>query len=344
MPEHSSKLASDVPRLDSALLKPILIAVRQKKELSGLSQTFISFHAFHFLRTHPSYSIAKKSQLDELVTYVRKQARTIYGVFQIPSQLSQRNQLLSHCLLKQSSALQTILASHVSTQERMPFYSEFIQAILAQISHIQPNISRASFLDLGCGLHPVAFFSHVPTCASYIAVEQSEVDIAYLQQFFETNKLPARGVACDLVLESKHISSIIPQAVDVCFMFKLLDTLESQERFITYTLFQQIHAKLFVVSFSIRTISAHATDRGATVGWFCKALDRLGYQFHTQVFPSEVVYFCTKADVTLTATPFNTSVVDTLAVCVTSEPDSFTVRKRRVKSDVGSSTQRKKGR
>jgi hypothetical protein len=280
--------------VDSSSLAVIVEQVRQKKELCGLSGAFIEFHAFHFLRTHPAYSISKKAQLDAVVSYVRKQARTIYGVFQIPSLIQFRNQQLPCVSLDDSATISMITSSHISTQERVSFYPEFIQTILAKIYGGKKNLSSISYVDLGCGLHPVAFFSQIRSCSSYLAVEQSEVDAEYLQQFFEKNTLPAKAIGCDLVLELERLPSLLPSSVDVCFMFKLLDTLESQQRFITYTLFEKIPATYFVVSFSIKTISAQTTARGEKVGWFCKAMDRLGYSFESIVFASEVVYICQK--------------------------------------------------
>jgi len=76
--------------------------------------------------------------------------------------------------------------------------------------------------------------------------------------------------------------------VDVCFLFKALDTLEDLERNYSEKLLKKIHAKFVVVSFPTMSIGGRNPIRQR--GWFFRMMRKLGYSADTFELENEI--FC----------------------------------------------------
>ncbi|HLP79387.1 MAG TPA: hypothetical protein VK158_02030 [Acidobacteriota bacterium] len=266
--------------------------VRAKKELAVLGDSFIEYHANEQLRLKPklrelqtlSQKELEKSKLcDELVKFIRAQARKPFGVFQIPSLVQTRESTLPKLSLSDDKNIHAILDSHLSTKERLPYYKEFFQKILDITG--QPK----KILDLACGLNPIAYYAFSNKKTQYVAIDVAQMQA--MQGFFDFNKLPAKAVSIDLIHQLALLSEY-KETFDVCFLLKTLDTLESQKLYVTYDVIKAVKAKYYVASFPIKNVKGMQMDRTSKINWFEKMLPRLGLTWKTIEFDTEVVYIC----------------------------------------------------
>ena len=270
----------------------IVQLVRTKKEYANLSEKFILCHVHEAIRLdvklRESFYARKEATFKKLVKLVREEARKIYGVFQDPSLITTRKELLSETKLTDTDAIHTILSSHISTKERMESYAQFWEQILSLTNHPQ------SILDIGCGLNPVAYFFYTKAISTqYTACELSEYDAAQLESFFIVNNLRgANAVAFDAV---RDLDAYPTQEYDVVLLLKALDTFERQKRYITYDILDRLHAKFIVATFPRSTVKGRRTDRGDQIMWFEKMLARKELSFSRVLLASEIAYICFKS-------------------------------------------------
>lgn len=267
----------------------IIKLVRQRKELQFLSRSFITEHVAEQLRLdkkiRSNYDAGKEATKKQLVKFVREKARKIYGVFQISELIGKRKALLEETKLG-DEAIQTILSSHVSTNERSPYYQQFFDAVFALTG--KPE----SVLDIACGLNPVAFYEYTKlTTVRYVANELSPKDAAQLDSFFELNNVPGTAIGFNAVSD---LDKYPKDSFDMCFLLKALDTLERQKRYITYDILDKIDAQYIVATFPRSNVKGVKNHRGDEIMWFEKMLARAELQFHRILFPSEVCYICFK--------------------------------------------------
>jgi 16S rRNA (guanine(1405)-N(7))-methyltransferase len=76
---------------------------------------------------------------------------------------------------------------------------------------------------------------------------------------------------------------------DVCFMFKLLDSLESKKRWSSEKLFEHVNSKLIIVSFPLKTISGKNEIKGKRK-WFEKIKKDKKYVVEEFMFENEIYY------------------------------------------------------
>lgn len=272
------------------LYKQLITDVRDKKDLQTLSADFIIYWAKEELRLHPKLRILEEKSEDQrskstaykdLIKFIRSKARKPFAIFQVPNLVTKRQELLQTAKLSNEEEITTILESHLSTKERLPFYNEILKNIP----------TNGTILDIACGLNPIAYFFFSSNRNRYIAQEASEIEAESLNAFFKNNKLNATAISFDLVREIKKLKEI---KSDICFAFKTLDTLESQRLYVTYDILKNITAKTLVASFPIKSISGIRMDRSEQIHWFEKMLGRTDFTFTTYVIQNEVFYICTR--------------------------------------------------
>ncbi|MFT4313458.1 MAG: hypothetical protein ACMXYA_03540 [Candidatus Woesearchaeota archaeon] len=272
----------------------VISYVQQKKELQFLSDSFIQSHFIEICRLEKKLrekitqqSVSEFSQSKELKLIgkaIRQKARKIYGIFQDVETIQNRSQISTTSV--DDEHIRTLLKTHISTQERLPYYEEFFKKIFSLTK--KPK----SILDLACGLNPVAYYAFTRELkTSYTACELSEKDVAHLQDFFQYNNVPAKALVCNIVKNTQNI----PQTpVEICFLLKTLDTCEYQQKYITYDILDAIHASYIVASFPIQNIKGKQMNRTKRISWFEKICTRKDYSFHICEFPGEIVYILTK--------------------------------------------------
>ena len=300
----------DILIKNTLLADTLLADVHAKKDLAFLSTDFIIYHASEQLRLNkklrkqfveaPFEKLVKSSEYKQLVKDIRAKCRTSYAVFQIPSLVQRRKDLLETTKLSDTTAMDELLQTHLSTKERISIYPELLALIQNMLQKINCNLSGESVidsvLDLACGLNPIAYYYFTKSIKTrFVCNEQSDLDCAQLNTFFQNNHLPANAHSFDLVRETTKLQlAPLDQKYDVCFLLKTLDTLESQRLYVTYDVLKNIRARLIVASFPIRSIRGKRMDRSEQIFWFEKMLGRLEFKFTRQVIGDEVFYFCNK--------------------------------------------------
>ncbi len=230
---------------------------------------------------------AHSSGTKALIKYVRRHFHDIYEVFQT-NEITQRNTLLLDLTLKDLNRHHELLATHLSTRERLPLYPELYQKLFACTG--KPK----RILDLSCGLNPISFlYMHLPRTTTYIATELCADDCTFIEQYFNKIGLPHYVVRqIDLVREYEKLQEE-EFAADICFLFKVLDICETQQRHITYKILSSIRAPIIIASFSLRNVKGEKMRRTKS-HWFERMCRNLSYSFEALEMPGELFYIVRK--------------------------------------------------
>jgi 16S rRNA (guanine(1405)-N(7))-methyltransferase len=174
---------------------------------------------------------------------------------------------------------------HESTKERLPVYSEIYQRIF----HITGN--PKSILDLGCGLNPLSY-KYMKIKPAYCAIDISSNITNVVNDFFSKNKI--RGKALIMNLREIRTKKLPLPKADVCFMFKLLDSIEIEKGHkLAEQLIKSVSCKWLAISFSTKTLSGKKM-RHPYRGWIEQLCRRLGYFYEILETENEVFYLVRK--------------------------------------------------
>lgn len=239
------------------LFRSLLKDIKKKKELSSLDNVFVKSIVNTCIKENPKIlrkKLNKKSkEYKNLVKEARRRLRIVYGIYHFDSKRG--NQLLNKLKLfldENVGFMETyyeLLSLHKSTKERLGSYPLVYQKIFRITG--EPK----SVLDLGSGLNPLSFTYMGLDELDYTAVELSKKEVAFLNNYFKLMKgfgLKGKAIKMDL-LNLNNYKKL--KKVDICFMFKVLESLEFIERDITKKILKLIPAKYIVVSFSTRSLS-----------------------------------------------------------------------------------------
>ena len=266
--------------------------IKKKKTLTGLSKSILDREINQFFKRNPRVlkelsekdlkSIKRSAIFKKVLKEVRKNLHRSHGAFLSPNS-SKRNQLL------EKRDFIGILKTNLSTKERLDHYDNLYQRVFEITS--KPK----SILDLGSGLNPISFYFMKLKTLDYIATEINENDISFLNDYFKlmkTKGLNGKALTLDLTQgESLNTLKEISKT-DICFMFKLLESLEFIKKK-KYKLIENVlnstKSKWIVVSFATKTLSQKRmkfTQRK----WFELMLQRLKKQSVKIEFNNETFY------------------------------------------------------
>lgn len=255
--------------------------IKAKKELSGIDDSLVSSemvnvishdrNLLEFASSQTDFKkIKKSSKYKEIIKKTRAILRKSVGVF---------------IRMDNSSDFDQLLVKHESTKERMPIYSE----IYKRIFHITG--SPKSILDLGCGLNPLSY-KYLKIKPIYYAVDISSSIIEIVNNFFRKIKIKGQAEIMNL-REIKNKKLNLPKA-DICFMFKLLDSLEIEKGHkLAEKLIKEVPCKWLAVSFSTKTLSGKKMNHPYR-GWIEQLCRRLGYFYEIIEFENELFYLVRK--------------------------------------------------
>lgn len=277
-------------------LNLIVSDVKSKRSLKSLDSDFVKSlvldyfskypHVKKRLDSHPRFQ--KSKDYKSMVKYVRKLLHDVYGVFNLHKKsLSDLEAHLKRVKELDDRALEIhakILHCHKSTQERFPSYSPLYISIFRITG--KPRI----ILDLACGLNPFSFPWMGLDKVVYYAYELSEEDSSFIQSYFNIMKsfssLDGKAVSADLL----RLPSL-PKS-DVCFLFKVLDSLELIKKGISAELIGKINSKCLVISFPTRSIGGK--KRLKPRFWFLSLLKGLDLDYKTIELENEIFYIIKK--------------------------------------------------
>lgn len=264
-------------------MNPLVKDVKRKKEFSHLSDGFVEKYVSQFLSDNPGVKKALEEKgYDERTTAykkavkeVRAKLRTAYGMFRTESREEERKRMEEYLEApeeKKEESLQRLLDTHRSTKERAGQYKELYEKIFSLTG------TPRHVLDLGCGFNPFSY-ALLGCTPKYTCCDVSEEDMSLVNEFFQKTGIEGEAFVLDLEEPDNH-SHLKDIDADTAFLFKLVDTLESQRRDVTKKLVTTLmkHPTLthLVVSFSLRSLSGRAFRQGGKENWFTKFVEAQG--------------------------------------------------------------------
>ena len=156
-----------------------------------------------------------------------------------------------------------LLKLHYSTNERLPFYSDFYDFIFSHTGAVN------KVLDLGCGYNPFSlpFFPQKPIEYHAIDIDLHTKDL--LNLFFELMDMP-KNAACE------DLETITPQVkTDLTLMLKLFPVLEANNPGRAYSLANDLNTTWLVVTFPTKSLGGK--KKGMTTSYkknFQDAIDK----------------------------------------------------------------------
>ena len=249
--------------------------IKKSKKYKNLPLDFISEKVKEY---------ANKKKLKELEDVALKEIKSLlhkmHGSFRIT-----KSKLSKHIKLRD---YKQALKSNRSTQERLEEYEQIYQKIF------EITGKPKSILDLGCGINPLSipFMKLNLNLLEYVAYDINESEILVLNEFFKLENIHGKAEVLDL----SKIESInaLPSA-DACFMFKLVDILESKGHKYAEEAIQILIKKCdyVVVSFATHTLGGNKM-KYAERGWIERMLSRVGLKFEKFEMSNEIFYIISK--------------------------------------------------
>lgn len=232
----------------------LIIKIKKKKELSGLSDKFVESILRDVLRkSKVSRELDKKSE-KLIVKEVRAELRRYTGQY------------------KKNRKNMNSLDVHVSTKERNPYYTKFT----TRLSTLNPK----SILDLGCGINPLAIANSKLT---YYASDINEADLKTVSNFFKEKNIKGQVFYQDL-----RTSRLFPKT-DLTLILKVFDLIDKKGHKNAESILKSLKSKHIIVSFSTKKLSGKAMNSPKRI-WFENLLKRLGLKFKTFNIPNEIFY------------------------------------------------------
>lgn len=255
----------------------LVALIKNKREFREIDGKFVEEVLDPFIIRKDLTQLGRDA-VEKIVKTVRARLREVYGAF-LGRDFFKREKLL-HMIksLDDIEGHKRILELHISSRERLPFYKQVYENIFRVTG--RPD----SILDLGCGLNPFSIpFMGFKT--GYYAGELVRADVDFLQEYFTKFGIDGKAFQVDLT----KIGDDLPHA-DVCFMFKILDTLETLSWDITASLLEKVKARYIVASFSTKSLGGRKVIKER--GWFERLLER--YVYEKFEIPNEVFYVIKK--------------------------------------------------
>jgi len=144
-----------------------------------------------------------------------------------------------------------ILRKHISTRERLPYYSEIYERLLKDFAE-----NEITVFDLGAGINGFSY-NYFPRKLYYVAIEAMGQLVDLMNYYFKTRGLEA-GAIHESLFSLDKIKKYLNQSKGekIIFLFKTLDSLEMLERDYSKTLLNEIVplANRVVVSFATRSL------------------------------------------------------------------------------------------
>ncbi len=245
----------------------IISKIKEKKFLDRLDDAFIKCYLDEFFQKNNKLKVKfenntlKKSEIKIIVKGVRNELNIIYGQFW-------------------NTNKELKIEMHKSTKERLSIYNNLYKKIFDITGKPQ------TILDLGAGLNPLSY-ELIGKDVFYFVNELTKKDCEEISKYLIKNKFKFEILEGDI-----NKIKEFPK-VDVCFMFKLLDSLDVKGHKISEELIKKINVRSIVVSFSNVTTRNRKMNYPKR-GWFEVMVKRLDYKFKKLEFGNETFYILNK--------------------------------------------------
>jgi 16S rRNA (guanine(1405)-N(7))-methyltransferase len=153
---------------------------------------------------------------------------------------------------KRNTIIKDLLASHISSKERQPFYDEFYKQLFNLID------TPKTIVDIGCGLHPLSYpFNKNKSLKTYLAIDKDESAIERLQ-LFAPHVLPTRLKCVCMDIKDIVWSDFLEQGAqfDLAMMLKFIPVLNRQNKS-SMTQLHKIPSKRIFVTGNVESMTRH---------------------------------------------------------------------------------------
>ena len=175
------------------------------------------------------------------------------------------------------------LEKHLSTRDRLSYYKEIYENIFKITG--KPN----SILDLGCGINPLSY-QYLSCKPEYYACDIGKDYIGVINDYFNKNNIKGNAFIFDLINGDYNN---LPKA-DVCFLFKVLESLELIKRDISKDIIKKLNCNYIIVSFAKKALGGRITIRKKGRSWFRRILNKLDYKYEILDIGDEIFYVIKK--------------------------------------------------
>ena len=260
-------------------------AIKSSKKYKHISEDIIETKVSEYIKKNEGWqSYKEKYLLKEIKTLLHN----IYGSFQVKSR-KKRDKFLKELEKNPEdlNIIEKILTTNRSTRERLDEYEE-IYSELFKITG-KPD----SIIDLGCGINPIssAYYLEKDRKIDYYAYDIDEEDIKFLNHYFKIIENEVNGKAEVLNLSKIENINKLPNNIDVCLMFKLVDVLEKKGHKYSEEIIKVLikKCKFIVVSFPTISVSGKPM-KFAERGWIERMLERINLKFEKFELNTEIFY------------------------------------------------------
>lgn len=284
-------------------MESLVAAIKDKKELRYLDDSYVEKIVLRFFsgngkilkKLEEKNWNPKSKEFKEAVKEVRALLREVYGVFQKTTG-EQRRKLLDRYFSARGkgeklTALDNLFASHQSTAERREHFAEVYSELFSQTGEVK------SVMDLGCGFNPMSY-RWIPGVPKYFASDISSQDVELIEEFYEHEGIDGSVESCDLIEEeqrqayfSKH------KGVEMVWLLKLVDTVESQQRNVSKKILDEIvelvGPRWIVVSFPLVSIGGKKMREGGKENWFSRYLNNKDLSYELFIVGDEEFWIIT---------------------------------------------------
>jgi len=247
-------------------MREITQKIKEKKPLERLDESFVQEYIELVLnqnvklKTKLQKNKLKEQDKRKIVKLVRNELNKRYGQF--------------WAVHKQIS-----LESHKSTKERMRIYKEIYDKILKFTGNPR------TILDIGAGLNPMSYYL-IGKDAYYYVNELTKEDCKLIKDYLTEKNFKFE------IIQGDAIKLEFPDA-DVCFLFKILESLDKNGHKNSEELIKKLKCKYLVISFS-NIDTKNRKMNYPRRGWIEQMLNRLNYEFNKIEFPEETFYLVKK--------------------------------------------------
>jgi len=154
------------------------------------------------------------------------------------------------------NVLKDLLASHVSSKERLPYYDEFYRQLFDLIDFPR------RIVDIGCGLHPLSYpFQTNTSLKTYHAIDK-DLSVIDVLQLFAPHILPIQLKPVCMDIEDIVWSDFLDQGTefDLAIMLKLIPVVHRQSKS-SITQLLKIPAKRILLTGNIEAMTRRENIR-----------------------------------------------------------------------------------
>lgn len=230
--------------------------------------------------------INKNKYFKQIVKDVRSEIGQIYGQF-LTSNFSGKDNSLNNVISYEQSV--ALLKLHKSTRERFDYYCEVYQQIF---EWFKPK----KIIDLCCGLNPLSYYyieSELKYKPEYIAIDLNPLDMSFIKKYFEKFDIKGYSVNYD-VSELEFLNYKYIDGIDLVFLFKALDSVETSKRNVSKELLLKIPCSKIVISFPLKSLISKKNIKSEKRNWLIKYIENMSWTYQTFEIENEIFYLITK--------------------------------------------------